>query len=94
MGGLTLICFARASSAELDPATTHSAHEPEKCPTYSRKFCASLSTPAFSGILVREEQSHQSTCEIRAVRFLQCLYVSRRLADGYPRLLHLSSFVG
>ncbi len=28
MGGLTLICFARASYVELDPATTQSAHEP------------------------------------------------------------------
>ena len=28
MGGLTLICFARASYAELDPGTTQSAHEP------------------------------------------------------------------
>ena len=30
MGGLALICFARASYAELDPGTTQSAHEPEK----------------------------------------------------------------
>jgi hypothetical protein len=28
MGGLTLICCARASYAELDPGTTQSAHEP------------------------------------------------------------------
>jgi hypothetical protein len=28
MGGLTLICFARASYAELDPSTTQNAHEP------------------------------------------------------------------
>jgi hypothetical protein len=28
MGGLTLICFARASYAELDPGTTQSVHEP------------------------------------------------------------------
>jgi hypothetical protein len=28
MGELTLICFARASYAELDPGTTQSVHEP------------------------------------------------------------------
>jgi hypothetical protein len=28
MGGLTLICCAHASYAELDPGTTQSAHEP------------------------------------------------------------------
>ncbi len=28
MGGLTLLCFARASYAELDPGTTQSVHEP------------------------------------------------------------------
>src|SRR6266568_7619268 len=30
MGGLILIYFARASYAELDPATTQSVHEPKK----------------------------------------------------------------
>jgi hypothetical protein len=30
MYGLALTCFARASYAELDPATTQSVHEPEK----------------------------------------------------------------
>src|SRR6266699_4584992 len=30
MGGLTLICFACASYAELDPGTTQCAHEPKK----------------------------------------------------------------
>ena len=50
----------------------------------SRNDVASLYNPAFSGTLVYEEQSNQRTCAIRAVRFLQCVCFSGRLADGYP----------